>query len=210
MTCPLCLKNNSEYYHQDKFRDYWQCNHCQLVFVKSEQYLSLVDEKAVYDQHQNSPDNQGYRNFLNKLLLPLTAILKNDSHGLDFGCGPGATISVMLKEEGFLVSDYDIFYVNNPELLKQVYDFITCTEVIEHLHNPYQELNLLSKLLKPKGYLGIMTKRVIDKQMFSTWHYKNDLTHVCFYSVETFEYIAKHWVYDLDIINSDTVILQKR
>jgi 2-polyprenyl-3-methyl-5-hydroxy-6-metoxy-1,4-benzoquinol methylase len=210
MTCPLCLKNNFEHYFHDKFRDYWQCINCQLVFVNPEQYLSLADEKAIYDQHQNSPSDQGYRKFLNKLLVPLTAKLKKATNGLDFGCGPGATVSVMLKEEGFLVSDYDIFYANKPELLEHIYEFITCTEVIEHLHKPYQEINLLSSLLKPRGYLGIMTKRVIDKYMFSTWHYKNDLTHVCFYSVKTFEYIAKHWGYNLQIINSDSVILQKR
>ena len=209
MTCPLCLKKYIEHYHQDKFRDYWQCNCCQLVFVKPDQFLSQVDEKSIYDQHQNNPDDLGYRKFLNKLLLPFTKKLKKGEKGLDFGSGPGATLSVMLGEEGFSVEDYDIFYANKPELLKKAYDFITCTEVIEHLHNPHQELSLLSALLKPKGHLGIMTKRVIDKTKFSTWHYKNDLSHVCFYSVETFEYMAKLWDYDLEIVNSDTIILTK-
>jgi SAM-dependent methyltransferase len=210
MTCPLCLENNLEHYHQDKFRDYWQCLFCHLVFVKPEQYLSVDEEKSIYDKHQNNPDDLGYRKFLNKLLIPLTQNLKNAAQGLDFGSGPGATISVMLEEEGFHVSDYDLFYANKPELLTQTYDFITCTEVIEHLHNPHQELSLLTRLLKQNGHFGIMTKRVLDKNKFSTWHYKNDLTHVCFYSDETFKFIAKHWDYALQIINSDSVILQKR
>jgi len=209
MTCPLCLKNNIEHYHQDKFRDYWQCLFCQLVFVKPEQYLSVVEEKSIYDQHQNTPDDLGYRKFLNKLLVPLSVKLKMGAKGLDFGSGPGATISVMMQEEGFNVSDYDVFYANKPELLKDSYDFITCTEVIEHLHNPHQEITLLSGLLTQNGHLGIMTKRVIDKNKFSTWHFKNDLTHVCFYSDDTFKFIANQWNFKLHIINSDTLILTK-
>lgn len=209
MTCPLCLNNNIEHYLSDKFRDYWQCASCQLVFVKPEQFLPIGYEKSIYDKHQNNPDDLGYRKFLNKLLIPLTQKIIKRAKGLDFGSGPGATISVMLKEQGFHMHDYDIFYANNPELLTQKYDFITCTEVIEHLHNPHQEITMLSKLLKQNGHLGIMTKRVIDKNRFSTWHYKNDLTHVCFYSDDAFEYIAKQWGFDLEVINSDTVILQK-
>jgi len=53
-----------------------------------------------------------------------------------------------------------------------------------------------------------MTKRVICHEKFKTWHYKNDPTHVCFYAIETFQFIAEYWGYDLEIINDDTVILQ--
>lgn len=207
MNCPLCLNKNIQHYHQDKQRDYWQCGHCDLVFVKPEQFLSLQQEKSIYDQHQNNPDDLGYRKFLNKLLVPLVKQLTKEAKGLDFGSGPGPTVSVMLAELGYDVENYDIFYANNPELLKRKYDFITCTEVIEHLHNPHKELAMLRGLLNKGGYLGIMTKRVIDKNSFAKWHYKNDPTHVCFYSDKTFEYLAKNLNYDLQIINSDSIIL---
>ena len=209
MTCPLCLNKNTEHYHRDKARDYWQCNMCQLVFVKPESYLNAEEEKAIYDLHQNSPDDEGYRGFLNKLIQPLSQRLQVGMKGLDFGCGPDPTISVMLAESGYSVENYDIFYANNPEILLKKYDFITCTEVIEHLHNPYKELTFLSNLLNEQGYLGIMTKRVIDKSRFANWHYKNDPTHVCFYSEDTFEFIAEYWDFKLQVINSDCVILKK-
>ncbi|MBL4660732.1 MAG: class I SAM-dependent methyltransferase [Alcanivoracaceae bacterium] len=208
MTCPLCLNNDFQHYHQDKIRDYWQCAVCLLVFVKPEQYVTAQQEKAVYDQHQNSPDDRGYRQFLNKLLIPLTQRLKSNAIGLDFGSGPGPTISIMLKEQGFAVYNYDVYYANNSECLTVDYDFITCTEVLEHLHHPHKEISMLTKMLKKDAYLGIMTKRVIDKDRFKNWHYKNDLTHVCFYSIATFEYIAEYWCLTLDVINSDTVIFK--
>ncbi|MBL4773058.1 MAG: class I SAM-dependent methyltransferase [Alcanivoracaceae bacterium] len=208
MTCPLCLNNDSQFYHRDKVRDYWQCVICRLVFVKPEQYLTLQQEKAIYDQHQNSADDLGYRQFLNKLLIPLTQRLKPNAIGLDFGSGPGPAISIMMKEHGYYVCNYDIFYACNPELLTMNYNFITCTEVLEHMHHPNKEISMLKSMLKENAYLGIMTKRVIDKDKFKNWHYKNDLTHVCFYSIATFEYIALNWDFSLEIINSDTVILK--
>lgn len=208
MSCPLCLNNKLQHYHRDNNRDFWQCQLCQLVFVKPEQYLTPKQEKAIYDQHQNCADDLGYRKFLNKLLIPLTQKLNINATGLDFGSGPGPTIATVMAEHGFNVSNYDIFYANNYELLTGKYDFITCTEVIEHIHHPHKVITSLTNMLKPNAYLGIMTKRVINKDKFSSWHYKNDLTHVCFYSIETFEFIASQWHYSLEIINSDTIILR--
>ncbi|NVK21287.1 MAG: class I SAM-dependent methyltransferase [Kangiellaceae bacterium] len=209
MTCPLCFSQHLIPYHSDKQRDYFHCQDCDLVFVPNHQRLPLDLEKAQYDLHQNSPSDQGYRKFLDKLLIPLVENLKDGDKGLDFGCGPGPTISVMLAERGFQVSNYDFFYYNQPELLNRQYDFITCTEVFEHFHRPKQEIELLTQLLKPKGVLGVMTKRVIDKQAFANWHYKNDPTHVCFYSEKTFLWIAHTYGFTAKFIANDTVLLFK-
>ena len=209
MSCVLCLENTLLHYHQDKVRNYWQCQNCFLVFVKKEYHLDAKKEKSVYDLHKNNPNDIGYRNFLNKLITPLTKKLTQQMHGLDFGSGPGPTISVMLAEQGIRVENYDIFYNNKQELLEQTYDFITCTEVIEHLFNPNDVLTKLTTMLKPNGLLGIMTKRVIDKEKFKNWHYKNDPTHVCFYSDETFEFIANNWGYNLEFVEADSAILTK-
>jgi 2-polyprenyl-3-methyl-5-hydroxy-6-metoxy-1,4-benzoquinol methylase len=209
MTCPLCLNKTIDFYHQDKLRDYWQCNNCQLVFVKSKYYLSSKKEKAVYDLHQNNPLDIGYRIFLNKLLIPLKNKLSKNANGLDFGSGPGPTISVIMKEQGINVENYDIYYDNHPELLKRAYDFITCTEVVEHLYHPHEVFSRISAMLNSGGFLGVMTKRVTNKEKFKNWHYKNDPTHVCFYNNECFEYIAKQWDFKLELISGDTLILQK-
>jgi len=209
MTCPLCLNKVIKKYHQDKLRDYWQCQKCLLVFIKPECHLSSQQEKSIYDLHQNNPDDKGYRRFLNKLLVPLAKKLTPDAQGLDFGSGPGPAIFVIMNEQGVSVENYDVFYANKPELLKKAYDFITCTEVVEHLYHPHEVFSQLSAMLKSGGLLGIMTKRVINQEKFDNWHYKNDPTHVCFYSDETFEFIAEYWGFYLEVISSDTVILQK-
>jgi len=46
-----------------------------------------------------------YRRFLARLAEPLIAHLPKGARGLDFGCGPGPTLSLMLREAGFACAD---------------------------------------------------------------------------------------------------------
>ncbi len=193
-------------FYQDRVRDYLRCQHCALVFVPREQHLSLLAEKALYDLHENRMDDLGYRQFLSRLSQPLLARLAPHAHGLDFGCGPGPLLAKMLAEQGHSVSLYDPFYAEAPELLQQQYDFITCTEVVEHFRQPQPMFELLFGLLKPHGLLGIMTKRVIDAEAFSRWHYKNDPTHICFYSEATLQWLAGKYYRQMVLVDKDVVI----
>jgi len=209
LICPLCEEGAATAFHQDKHRDYYLCSNCRLVFVPPGQWLTAVAEKAEYDLHENSPHDAGYRRFLGRLFNPLVDYLEAGSAGLDFGCGPGPTLSLMFKEAGFPMEIYDPFYADQPHLLEQQYDFITATEVVEHLHDPKRELERLWCCLKPKGKLGIMTKLVIDREAFAHWHYKNDLTHVCFFSLSTFEWLAAQWQAELTFFDKDVVLLSR-
>jgi 2-polyprenyl-3-methyl-5-hydroxy-6-metoxy-1,4-benzoquinol methylase len=208
-TCPLCHEPYADHYHQDKKRDYWQCQTCDLVFVDKSQQLNHDDEKAVYQQHENNPQDQGYRHFLNRMAQPILDRVQPASQGLDFGCGPGPTLSLMFEEAGHNMSVYDPYFANHPEALKQPYDFITSTEVFEHLSNPKTVLEQLLAIISPQGWLGIMTKRVRDKTSFQSWHYKNDPTHITFFSEQTFHWIAQHYLLELTFVDQDVVLFQK-
>lgn len=190
-------------------REYFQCPNCELVFVPKKFHLNSIDEKKEYDLHNNNPFDPGYRKFLSRLATPLIGKLGSNSYGLDFGSGSGPALSVMLEECGMRVDLFDLYYHNDESVFKNTYDFITATEVVEHLAKPYYEFKQLLKILKTKGYLGIMTKLVIDKGAFCKWHYIQDMTHISFYSRFTFEYIAKTFDLDLEIIGNDVIILRK-
>jgi len=208
LRCPLCRASEERFFYQDS-RDYFRCSVCALVFVLSHQFLSPKDEKSVYDLHENTADDPGYRRFLTRLFDPMVQRLTPNSYGLDFGSGPGPTLSVMFEEAGHSIDIYDPFYAPDTTLLQQQYDFIVASEVVEHLHHPRVELDRLWSCLKPNGLLGIMTKRVIDQQAFSRWHYKNDPTHVCFFSAETFRWLANHWRATLTVPDKDVVLFAK-
>lgn len=209
-TCPLCNAEKVREYSQDKRRHYFQCPVCSLVFVSSRQFLSAVDEKKRYDLHQNSPEDLSYRSFLSRLFVPLQKELTPGSHGLDFGSGPEPTLSGMFEEAGHSMTLFDYFYKPVPAALEQQYDFITATEVVEHLRDPKKELERLWTCLKQGGWLGIMTKPAVEQDGFARWYYKNDPTHVCFFSRATFAWLARQWHADVVFADTDVVLFRKK
>ena len=169
-SCPLCSQNRVEIYCQDKVRCYFMCADCLMVFSDPGKYLSEEKEKALYDLHENNVDDLGYRHFLSRLLVPMTHRLAENAKGLDFGCGPGPALASMFTEAGYSMSLYDLFYQDDKSVLTSSYDFITATEVVEHLFHPGAVIGSLWNSLASGGYLGIMTKLVTSKEAFQQWH----------------------------------------
>jgi hypothetical protein len=209
MHCPLCRHDRIVFYYQDARRAYHQCNRCRLVFVPPQYRLSPEAEKAYYDLHRNDPRDAGYRNFLSRVFIPLCERVPAPAKGLDFGSGPGPTLSLMFEEAGYDMAIYDHHYATDTAVLRQRYDFITATEVVEHLFQPGETLATLLSLLRPGGWLGLMTKMVIDQAAFSNWHYKQDPTHVCFFSRETFVWWANQAGCEVTFVGNDVILLQK-
>ncbi|WP_394202520.1 class I SAM-dependent methyltransferase [Shewanella waksmanii] len=207
--CPLCDSQQLDDFHQDKFRQYVRCQQCDLISVADKYLLTSEQEKAIYDQHQNDANDSGYRRFLGRAWQPLQRYIDSSMRGLDFGCGPGPTISVMAKEQGMSMSDYDLYYFNDPQLLQQRYDFITMTEVIEHVADAKQLVAQLDSLMADSSVLVVMTKRAQHEAAFAKWHYKNDLTHIRFYSDKTFIWLANHLGWRLEFADKDVVLLFK-
>lgn len=206
--CPLCRNSGVQAFARDAARNYYQCGRCNLVFVPPEFHLPAAGEKAQYDLHSNL-DEPGYRRFLQRVCHPLLERLDAAASGLDFGCGPGPVLATMLREQGHSVALYDQFYFPDKCVLLQQYDFITATEVFEHLQYPQQEIETLWSCLRSGGTLALMTKLVRDQAAFSIWHYKTDPTHIIFFSLKTFEFLAQHLQAQLEFFGSDVILLRK-
>ena len=164
VVCPLCQTSDSKQLYGGD-REFYRCHCCKLIFVPPHQLPTREQEKALYDLHENSPDDPRYRAFLNRLAVPLLKRLSPKSQGLDFGSGPGPTLSIMLEEAGHKMEIYDPFYEPEFTFSGKSYDFITMTEVIEHLHQPFVELQRLWRLLRPGGILAIMTQHVPRREL---------------------------------------------
>ncbi|MBO8138417.1 MAG: methyltransferase domain-containing protein [Desulfotomaculum sp.] len=52
-------------------------------------------------------------------------------------------------------------------------------------------MQLLKEHLAAKGILALMTL-YHNNHNFKNWWYRQDKTHICFYSPKTFSWIAKH------------------
>ncbi|WP_199610079.1 class I SAM-dependent methyltransferase [Flocculibacter collagenilyticus] len=213
LSCPLCAHFTVTPFHQDKKREYLRCVQCALVFVPAQFHLSAEDEKAEYDKHENDVTDSGYVNFLQRAANPLLERLSTVStrlSGLDFGCGPAPALAELLQAAGHNVALYDYYYHPDNAVLSRQYDFVTCTEVIEHFNQPAEGWAQLLSLLKPQGHLVIMTKLVIDEARFSQWHYKNDPTHVSFFSRETFDFLADKHHLSVEYVGNDVILFQSR
>lgn len=212
--CILCnsteihhfFKDTSEHYASD----YYQCQNCRLIFAPPEDRPSPKEEFTRYETHENDPEDKDYRNFLGQLFHPLNNLLPPNSYGLDFGSGPGPALNIMFEEQGHQVQIYDPFYADDPLVFDDMYDFITATEVAEHLFHPKKELQRLWGCLRPGGYLAIMTQMAEDdSQFFADWHYRLDETHVTFYTKDTFRWLADKWNASLNFNGDRVIIFQK-
>ena len=208
--CRLCGRPNAELFASVEGRRYLRCPRCHLTFLGVTQLPDRAGEKAQYDLHRNEPDDPGYRRFLDQLGAPLCERLSAGDRGLDFGCGPGPALARMLEERGHPMRVYDPIYAPDPAVLDQQYDFVTCTEVLEHLHWPERGWRRFAALVKPGGWLGVMTRFLTDDGHFPRWHYRRDPTHVCFWQPATFQWLAREQGWELVMANNPVALLRRR
>ena len=210
MTCPLCAHRDPPAFARVDGVPYRRCPTCRLVFVEPDHRPGRVEERARYETHENHPEDEGYRAFLHRLAGPLMERLEPGARGLDYGSGPGPTLSVMLEERGFSMRIYDPFFAPDAEALRARYDFVTCTETIEHFHHPGRELDRLDGLVRAGGWLGVMTRVFTEDVDFESWWYVRDPTHVAFYAPETLAWIGDRFGWTLERPARDVALFNKR
>jgi len=206
--CPLCGAASAPFF-RDGGRDYRRCGACALTFVPASQHAAEDRERARYAEHRNSPDDRGYRDFLDRLLAPLAAVLPAGAEGLDFGCGPGPAAATIMRARGFAMTDYDPFFAPDPAALARSYDFVVSTEVLEHLRRPGETLAMIDGLLRRGGVLGAMTGVLEDDAAFAGWWYRKDFTHIAFYRPETLDWIARRFDWRLTRPSRDAALFAK-
>lgn len=209
IACPVCLAPRARPLLEIDGRHYWACPACETRFLNPAHHPTPDAEHAQYMLHDNDEADIGYRRFLSRLAEPLLERLPPGASGLDYGCGPGPALAAMLREAGHDVALYDPLFRPEVSVLAQSYDFVTCTEVAEHFHTPAAEFKRLRALLRPGGWLAIMTCFQTDDSRFANWHYRHDITHVVFYRDTTFHHLAKNWGWRCEVPAKDVVLMQR-
>ena len=209
MDCPLCAEAATQPFQHVAGRDYHRCPSCQATFLDPAQRPERQREHDHYRGHHNCPDDPTYRAFLRRLAEPLLARLAAASSGLDYGCGPGPALARMLEEAGHSVALYDPLFAADTAALQRQYDFVACSEVVEHFHQPATEFARLDGLLRPGGLLAVMTSFQSDDAHFAGWHYRRDPTHVIFYREATFHHLAARFGWRCEIPARNVALLYK-
>ncbi len=209
VSCPVCRNKAPKRFVTVGEREYWSCSICEARFLDPAQKPQSKQEYAHYLLHENDPDDPRYRKFLSRLCGPLLEALDGSLLGLDYGCGPGPALAMMLQEAGHSVEIYDPYFFPDAKLLERTYDFITCTEVVEHFHNPAGQFEKLDAMLRPGAWLAIMTCFQTDDARFADWHYRKDPTHVVFYRESTMRWLAENRGWSCKIPIKDVALMRK-
>ncbi|MFC1493338.1 class I SAM-dependent methyltransferase [candidate division KSB1 bacterium] len=211
--CTLCNSRDVNIFHSltNKFgkKDFLLCGNCDLIFVPPEFHPAPDIEKKRYDLHENDQGDMGYKKHLQDFEEIVSPYIDRSIKGLDFGCGPYPLLADIFREKGYTVDIYDPFFFNDPGILNNKFDFITCTETIEHFRDPNKEFHMLNSLLISGGILCIMTGIVENRDDFPDWHYIQDITHLAFYSKQTLGWIAENFDWNILYSENDVIVFEK-
>ena len=202
VSCPLCAVRDVPAFFANAGRRYFRCAVCDLVFIHPENRPRPLEEVTRYLAHENSGQNSGYVAFLRRLAEPMCARVPVGARGLDVGCGPVPVLSELLTATGRPTSHYDPLFHADGELLLHHYDFVTCSEVVEHAHDPAMLFAQLVELLQPAGTLGVMTSLHDASTNFATWWYVRDVTHVSFFSARTMRWVGARFGLSVELLGN--------
>lgn len=98
--CPLCIADAGLLRLEGPdHRVYWRCVRCSLISVDPG-FLPTRDEEAQrYREHNNGIQYPGYVRFLAQAIDCSLPYLPPDARGLDYGCGPIPTLSLLMANE---------------------------------------------------------------------------------------------------------------
>ncbi len=174
-----------------KSRRFIQCQNCDLIFVPASFHLAPQEESARYRLHDNTLLNEGYvRMFLEKIAL-IHKYCPGINSALDYGCGPAPVLAELIRKDGSGCDFYDPYFF--PEFPGCSYDLVISTEVFEHFRDVRAEICRIIPLLNPGGFLAVMTAFHDPIKDFEEWWYITDPTHICFFGLRTFEWIAEEF-----------------
>jgi 2-polyprenyl-3-methyl-5-hydroxy-6-metoxy-1,4-benzoquinol methylase len=205
--CPLCNSTATLFCDKPKHL-FYKCKTCEGIFRPKHTFLTAEGEKEHYEKHNNDVFDERYQAFVSPIVEAVLHDFSSEAKGLDFGSGTGPVIAKMLIDKGYQVKNYDLFFANEPSLLNEKYNYVSCCEVMEHFHQPYKEFELLKSLLLPNGKLYCKTEVYTNQKPFENWYYKDDFTHVFIYQPKTLEWIKEEFGFSNLIIKEKLIVFE--
>lgn len=219
--CLLCEKNISDLYYQVKRYKLIHCKYCFSISANinykkynSKLYHKNINKKKFINDNVKKTFEYRYKKFGTERIEYIekyTSLKKKKKIKiLDYGCGMGSFLySIKNKRKRYLAKglDFDLNSINYCKSLglnvdsknledekNNYYDLITLFDVIEHIQEPKKIISILLKKLKVGGYLIFFTPNLNSLSTILMKDKHNmfaPFDHLCFYSLNSFKFIAK-------------------
>jgi len=194
-------------------REYHRCLSCQGITLDQRFRLSASAEQERYRLHINTLDDRGYRSYLTHFLDTVLDFYRTrfspDIKTLrlfDFGSGPTPALVELARERGIDTRFWDPFFAPEGKNFIGGADIVTCLEVAEHFYEPRTNFLHLAGELRPGGLLAIGTL-LCDNKDFPSWWYRQDSTHVSFYSKQALLALGREVGLVLESAKDDRIFL---
>ena len=212
MNCKICGGTTTVVDVPKLERFYYKCSYCEFHFLDEKFIITPEDEMKRYQKHNNSSNNRGYLNmFLDLKKEFIDPEIDNINCALDFGCGKFPLLAEILNKNGISTDYYDLYFHPKKLFINKKYDLITSTEVIEHLKNPLEILELFLDHLNDGGYILLMTNFLPNSEdKFLDWWYIRDETHIGFFSLKTFSLLEEKLPLKIIKTNNKNGVLFRR
>lgn len=165
-------------------RRFLRCPSCRFVWADPSSRLGEEEARRRYGLHQNSRENRGYVSFLSSVIDQAVAHCGVGlSRVLDWGAGPSAVCTELLRERGYRADAWDPLFHPEPSPPESAYDAVLCVEVAEHFADPRADFLAMASRLRPGGFLVVHTSFAPEgEEDFTRWWYQEDPTHLSFYT----------------------------
>lgn len=196
-TCVFCLNGGPEPFYAGG-KPYWQCPDCGGIYLDRAARPDPEAEKIRYEAHNNSALDPAFRAYLARFIDPVLETAGAVRTVFDYGSGPEPVLSTMLSERGYDVRLYDPYFAPDTVRFPAGADLVVCHEVAEHFFEPRVDFALMADCVAPGGFLAVGTKLLPDggdcarvRERFSAWWYREDSTHVSFYTERALDLCAR-------------------
>lgn len=212
--CRLCQSPARLF--SSEVRPFYICPTCALIF--SDNPLSVrQSEKHYQSQYDIEFDDRKYVQKILRLISNADEVRRI----LDYGSGSGR-LSQAFRDQGYIIDSYEPMCDGEfiSEHYPHHYDLIIVNEVIEHISDLRKAFDDLHRACNKGGtvFIGtLMTDTLINdpghfEERFRAWWYKDDLTHVSFFCLKTFEYVCsleERYEFSIAGIGPSGVLLRK-
>lgn len=228
MKCNVCGKESQYVFSKNimnKYKDikYYKCPNC--GFLQTEKPF-WIDESYEHEAISIDPDRLKRNIFLRNFLMKfINKFFDENIKVLDFAGGEGILTRLML-DKGYDFTNYDKYsnplysFGHNISKIDSKYDLIISSEVMEHIENPYEELDTIFKYTD--NYFFTTCMQVDD---IENWFYliPENGQHISFYTNNAIAYLAEkynmncysdlywcHFFTKKDLGNSFTIITEQQ